>query len=136
VEAPAGAPEFTADAVTLGMEVCQCTSLPDGAADESGYAGMIQDAPPAASVLQGMRMSMIITDAGQAVTDADGGITGMSSPCRAWWFYAVIQPVAGQSSGNGIPGGDDQNGRHLSVTGTRSGNGAGFLVTIRHGKSG
>ncbi|EBN2057164.1 DUF3296 domain-containing protein [Salmonella enterica] len=39
--------------------------------------GMIQDAPPAASVLQGM--SMIITDAGRAVTDADGGITGMSS---------------------------------------------------------
>lgn len=77
VEAPAGAPEFTPDAVTLGMGVCQCTSLPDGAADESGYAGMIQDAPPAASVLQGM--SMIITDAGQAVTDADGGITGMSS---------------------------------------------------------
>ncbi|EOZ5388144.1 DUF3296 domain-containing protein [Klebsiella pneumoniae] len=39
--------------------------------------GMIRDAPPATSVLQGM--SMIITDAGRAVTDADGGITGMSS---------------------------------------------------------
>lgn len=39
--------------------------------------GMIQDAPPAASVLQGM--SMIITDAGRVVTDAVDGITGMSS---------------------------------------------------------
>lgn len=39
--------------------------------------GMIRDAPPAASVLQWM--SMIITDAWRAVTDAEGDITGISS---------------------------------------------------------